>query len=308
MDLKANQSLEWYYKKLMDLHQQSQEKKPQQEMSTVEETSSGQENAPRLVSPQSSQALQRIMGHELQRDHSLWASAGGEGFAPGQAGSSQPVLTESLRKALESDLERHLLRARDQTSPKQWGNMPLGIRSALEAMADQRQPRIDWGRTLSLFAFSGYRTTITATKHRMSKRFNTFPGIRIKREQRIAVVIDTSGSITAQALQLFFGEIHGIWRTGAEVVVIEADTVVQQIYSYRGKPPKAFKGGGGTSFDPALQWVGQSRNGRFDACIYLTDGCAPEPTVSACCPLLWVITPGGITGKHLHPGRVVCMP
>ena len=142
----------------------------------------------------------------------------------------------------------------------------------------------------------------------MSKRFNTFPGIRIQREQRVAVVIDTSGSINAAALELFFGEIHGIWRTGAEVVVIEADAAVQQSYPYKGKPPKGVKGGGGTSFDPALQWLTEPRNGRFDACIYLTDGYAPEPKVRARCPLLWVITPGGRTGEHLKSGRVVCLP
>ena len=68
------------------------------------------------------------------------------------------------------------------------------------------------------------------------------------------------------------------------------------------------EGGGGTSFDPALAWVSNPRNGAFDACIYLTDGCAGEPEVRPRCPMLWVITAGGSTGAHLKFGRVIELP
>ena len=60
------------------------------------------------------------------------------------------------------------------------------------------------------FACSGYRTKVVPTRHRMSKRFNEFPGLRIQREQRVAVVVDTSGSIAERSLALFFREIHGV--------------------------------------------------------------------------------------------------
>ena len=226
----------------------------------------------------------------------------------GPVGPIGTVLTEGIRSAMEADLERHLMRARDQSASKGWGNLPAEIRTELEAVAKRRKPQVDWKRTLRLFASSGYRTEVVATQRRMSKRFGTFPGIRIKRKQRLAVVIDTSGSIDEDVLEVFFREIHGIWKNDAEVIVIECDADIQGTYPYKGKTPSTIKGGGGTSFDPAFSWINNTRNGSFDACIYLTDGCASEPVVKPRSPLLWVITANGKTGDHLKFGRIIQLP
>jgi predicted metal-dependent peptidase len=291
MDLEVNQTLEWYYEKLKSLHNSMQWGK-----------SSG--------SPLSEEALQRVMGEQQQGDHSFWYAGGGEDFGgsgpEGFGGGS--VLSEGLRKAMEADLERHLLRARDHSASKGWGNLPAEIRTELETIAQRRKPKIDWKRSLRLFASSGYRTEVVATNRRMSKRFGTFPGIRIRRKQRLAAVIDTSGSINDDVLEIFFREIHGIWKNDAEVMVVECDADVKRAYEYKGKTPKAVEGGGGTCFDPALTWVSNPLHGPFDACIYLTDGCAGEPAVRPRCPLLWVITAGGNIGTHLKFGRVIQLP
>ena len=288
MGMERDQTLEWYYEKLKSL----------------------QKADDREQSPKSSEALDSLVGQdECHGDHRYWASSGGEGFAPpGDLTGVMPTLSDALRNALETDLERHLLRARDQTSSQQWGKLPAGIQVEIEQIAQARKPQVDWRRSLRLFALSGYRTSVVATNRRMSKRFNTFPGIRIQREQRVAVVLDTSGSIGQTTVELFFAEVRGIWRTGAEVVVVESDADVQQTYQYKGKTPNAVKGGGGTSFDPALEWVSQSRNGTFDVCVYLTDGCGPAPAVRMRCPLLWVVTAEGMVGEHLRPGRVIRLP
>lgn len=284
MGLEANQTLEWYYEKLKALQQAME---------------SGQSTG----APQSEQALQRALGEPQQGDHSFWYAGGGEGF--GEGGTA---LNEGLRQAMEADLERHLLRARDRAASKGWDLLPAEIRTELEVIAQRRKPQVDWKRTLRLFASSGYRTEVVPTHRRMSKRFGTFPGIRIRRKQRLAVVIDTSGSISETVLEVFFREIHGIWRNDADVIVIECDAAVQRTYPYKGETPKAVEGGGGTAFDPALAWVRDPRNGPFDACIYLTDGCAGEPDVRTRCPLLWVVTADGNVGPHLKSGRVIQLP
>jgi predicted metal-dependent peptidase len=284
MGLEANQTLEWYYEKLKALQQAME---------------SGQSTG----APQSEQALQRALGEPQQGDHSFWYAGGGEGF--GEGGT---VLNEGLRQAMEADLERHLLRARDRAASKGWDLLPAEIRTELEVIAQRRKPQVDWKRTLRLFASSGYRTEVVPTHRRMSKRFGTFPGIRIRRKRRLAVVIDTSGSISETVLEVFFREIHGIWRNDADVIVIECDAAVQRTYPYKGETPKAVEGGGGTAFDPALAWVRDPRNGPFDACIYLTDGCAGEPDVRTRCPLLWVVTADGSVGEHLKFGRVIQLP
>jgi predicted metal-dependent peptidase len=275
MDLLPDQTLKWYYDKLSDLHLQMR-------------------SGGALSAPNSAQALRRIMGSTSHSDHRFWAAKGGFGFQGSDGNPSGAevgrTFSEALANALESDLERHLIRARDRISSQQWVNLPAGIRCEIEQAQARRQPQVDWRRTLRLFASSGYQTKVVPTKRRMSKRFNTFPGLRIKGERSVAVVVDTSGSIDESSLAMFFIEIHGLWRTGAGVVILECDAAVQHSYPYRGQTPIAVHGGGGTAFDPAFEWLRNPRNGKFDACIYLTDGCGPAPQIRPPCPLLWVVT------------------
>ncbi len=290
MGLEADQTLEWYYEKLRELQQ-------------------AMDGGGGTDSPKSEESLQRALGEPQQGDHSFWYAGGGEGFGEsGPDGQAPQQLTEGLRQALEADLERHLLRARDHAASKGWSDLPAEIRNEIEAIAQRRKPKVDWKRTLRLFASSGYRTEVVPTNRRMSKRFGTFPGIRIRRKQRVAVVVDTSGSIGNDILGEFFREIDGIWKNGAEVIVVECDARVQQAYPYKGEPPKDVQGGGGTDFDPAIQWMRQPRNGPFDACIYLTDGEAAAPEAGTRCPLLWVVTADGNPGPHLKFGRVIQLP
>jgi predicted metal-dependent peptidase len=291
LKLEPNQTVEWYYEKLVSLSNELKNKAASQ-----------------TSAPQSAQALEKIVSPQRHSDHRFWAAHGGHGFDSTQSSnqpSVTPQLTDLLRRALESDLERHLIRAKDRTPIEQWGVLPSDIRLAIDEMQGRREGRLDWRRTLKLFASSGYRSKVVPTNRKLSKRFGTFPGIKIKRLQNIAVVVDTSGSIQEDTLAKFFQEIHSIWKTGASITVIESDSAVQQTYSYKGKVPVAAKGGGGTAFDPAFKWLRQSKTTSFDACIYLTDGYGPEPTVSPPCPLLWLVTSKSGMSTHLKWGRSI---
>lgn len=290
--LKPNQSLEWYYDRLSSLRD---------EMNSLG-------GAAGTSAPESAGALERVLGDQCHGDHRFWAASGGEGFEPGELGQGPDSgISEVLRRALEADLERHLTRARDRTPQSQWGKLPAAIRSELLVVDQKHAPKVDWRRTLRLFASSGYRTRVVPTSKRMSRRFGTFPGVRIKREQRVAVVIDTSGSIGLAPLQVFFKEIHAVWRTGAEIQVVECDAAVQRAWPYRGRAPDSVGGGGGTAFDPAFEWLRDTRNGRFDACVYLTDGFGPEPSRKPGCPVLWVVTEPAGAGPHLKWGRTLLL-
>lgn len=251
-------------------------------------------------------------------DHGRWAACGGEGFAERQDQStaaesrtsgkmSAPQLTEQLARILEESFNRQLQQARSRLSTRQWGDLPGSIRALLEKKSSIDGGTIDWKRALRLFASAGYRTRIAATTRRRSRRFGTYPGVRIRRERRLAVVVDTSGSISPQELNLFFAEIALIHRTGAEILVIESDAAVAATYLYRGVVPATIHGGGGTDFTPAFRWLRDGSGQRFDGCIYLTDGYADPPTVKPPCRLLWVVTPSGRCGEHLRWGKQIRM-
>jgi predicted metal-dependent peptidase len=142
---------------------------------------------------------------------------------------------------------------------------------------------------------------------RISKRYGTRPGIRIKQYKKIAVAIDTSGSIQETTLAQFFKEIDTIYRNGAEVFIIECDAAVGNAYPYKKNAPIKIIGGGGTNYDPAFEYINKNKKLQIDACVYLTDGFAPEPTIKPRCKLLYVITPDGKTGEHLKWGKIITM-
>ena len=201
------------------------------------------------------------------------------------------------------ELGRILRDARARSS-RHYSNVPDPIKRLVEACIAEIEPSVDWRRILRMFSVSSRRSRVANTLRRPSKRYGTFPGTKVKRFQRMALIIDTSGSVNDDLLALFFAEIHGIWRQGAEILVVEADETVQRTWEYAGGgPPSVVGGRGGTCFDPALSWVADAPV-RFDAAVYLTDGYAAEPTVRPRCKLLWVIPESG-TAKVLQGEKVV---
>ncbi|MEC7985836.1 MAG: VWA-like domain-containing protein [Myxococcota bacterium] len=154
------------------------------------------------------------------------------------------------------------------------------------------------------------------------------PGLKKERDKpTILIIIDTSGSMSDTDIEYVFAEVDGIYRLGCEVHILQADTAPQLYYKYNGDKPIA--GRGGTSFDPALQWANDARNGvrlatkiggdvseqdiqlHVDGIVYLTDGYASTPNVKPYCRILWVLTPDG-TDRGLrrseHPGEILRLP
>ena len=230
--------------------------------------------ARKTSAPQSAVNMDRFLGDCSRGDHSSWANGGG-GDALGIAAGRYAVGSV-------------LIRARERTPPHQWGTMPAALLSELALILAERQPKLDWKRVVRIFCASSGRTKIKHTLKRISKRYGTRPGVKIQRMQRLLVAVDTSGSINQNMVESFFTEIHGAWRAGATVTVVECDAEVKSSYEYRGKPPTVVHGGGGTEFEPVFRWMRKQRG--FDGCIYLTDGCGPAPETRPTCKLLWVVT------------------
>lgn len=181
-----------------------------------------------------------------------------------------------------------LIRAKERMPPHQWGSLPAALLSELNLILAERQPKLDWKRVVRIFCASSGCTKIRHTIKRLSKRYGTRPGIKVQRLQRLLLAIDTSASIDQEMIQAFFAEVHGAWKAGATVHVVECDAEVQRDYRYNGRLPTFVAGGGGTEFEPVFRWMLDQP--KFDGCIYLTDGCGPAPTTRPRCKLLWLIT------------------
>jgi predicted metal-dependent peptidase len=236
-------------------------------------------------SPISFQALNSVIGEPTNGDHSKWVTNG------------------ELDNIINEILGQKILDALKRTPTRLHGTMPGDLIDYIKSL-EKVKPSVDWKRLLRLFASMNGRSYVAHTMKRISKRYGTRPGIKIKRLWKIAVVIDTSGSIDQVTLQLFINEINHIHRCGADITLIQCDAAVQEVVTYKPSMTVTVKGGGGTNFDPVLELIKKSKN-NYSGVIYFTDGYAPSPTIKIKQSLIWVITPDGKTGDHLIYGKQV---
>ena len=282
LGLEQNQTVEWYYEKLINLRGASS-------------AGAGSDSNP---FPKSADALSKILDRaadQIHGDHSHW-------------GVSKDAKGQVDAYAAETELDRMIIQARDRTPSKYHGTIPGEINTLIDSLIESRKPKVDWRRALRIFATNSRRTYLFSTMHRISKRYGTRPGIKVKQFQKIAVAVDTSGSISDTDLSVFFTEIDSMYKQGAEIEVIECDAEVQRTYNYKGQLPTEVSGRGGTVFDPVFAFLRSNRLTHYDGCIYLTDGYADEPSIRPPCPLLWVITADGNAGDHLQFGRIIKLP
>lgn len=106
---------------------------------------------------------------------------------------------------------------------------------------------------------------------------------------RVAVVIDTSGSVSGELIGAFLAEVGGLRRSvpGITGLALYADAAVSSVHDLERLPPPSVTGGGGTSFAPAFAYL-ERRRFDPDALVYLTDGDAEFPKKPRF-PVIWVL-------------------
>lgn len=316
LNLKPEQALEYYYKILFNLNKANEQANTKNNKNGSDSGNvsgkhnakdSGKDNSEQQPMnekyPLSAKALADIYGGKRHSDHSKWVIKDGVKAKTADGNS----ISDNMISGLEQTLGKQLLDAASRTPTKFYGTLPGILITQLDIIKDALKPKVNWKRVLKIFSGASGKSQIYHSMKRISKRYGTRPGIRIKKFKRIAVVIDTSGSIKETLLVQFFKEIDTIYRNGADVHVIECDAAVGNSYPYKKNKPIKITGGGGTNYDPAFEYINNNKNITLDACIYLTDGYAPEPKIKPRCKLLYVITPDGNVGSHLKWGNAIKM-
>jgi predicted metal-dependent peptidase len=161
--------------------------------------------------------------------------------------------------------------------------MPGGLARVVQ---EATQPRKDWKEELARFVYSTCKAD-SRTWARLSRRVAGLPGWNRDIESKIVIVLDTSGSITGPILSAFAAECRAITAlNGITAIIMGADAKVHQVI-LPGEPfPTEWKGGGGTSFIPALKAAEEYEP---NCVVYLTDGEGAYPKQSMC-PVLWCLT------------------
>lgn len=128
---------------------------------------------------------------------------------------------------------------------------------------------VNWKSELKRFVAKQIECSIESSKKKRNRRYGvTLPGSVKIEDLHIGVAIDTSGSVSDEAINQFMAEIGNISRY-AKVTVVEADSEIKNIYDYDPKKTYSVKGRGGTAYKPALDYF--TNKTKVDGVIYFGD-------------------------------------
>jgi len=243
----------------------------------------------------------------------------------GIAGSGNDVLMGEYDKTCKAEgltqgqakqqAQTEIVSAAQSAMARDPGSVPGNVKAMLESYA---KPSNNWRAVLRQF-MSG-RARNDWSMRRPSRRTGaTINGQTVLRHSMdstcpdcIAIIVDTSGSVSDVELQQGLAEIQSISKRvkPQKTVVISIDTTVNAVDEYRaGQKISTLQtnGRGGTIMDPAFQYV-IDKQLRPECIIVLTDGEFQEPDRKlARCPVLWgVCNPSNPdAGGHFTYGKVL---
>ena len=274
----------------------------------------------RLLEQQQQQAEQPN-GPSTNQASTGGGSGSGNGLDPttsGQAGSQAEANQEEAPKANGVYPARHWGEVRDLTksngqrlSPteRRQSEHDLDVRirqaaaaakrvgkfgAALQEMVEIATDRVDWRDKFRMTFDGALRGEVSwARPNRRFIRHGIYlPGWRRTGAGRIAFVLDTSGSISADELSVYTAAVLGILEeTGPEAVaLVQCDAEVRRVDTIQ--PGDSFDrievhGRGGTRFQPAFDWIAESGFGA-DTIVYATDlHCSDQPQDPGL-PVIWL--------------------
>ena len=197
-------------------------------------------------------------------------------------------LSPTERLQAEHDLDVRIRQA--VAAAKRAGKYGVALREMIEIATD----RVDW-RDKFRMAFDGVlrgEVGWARPNRRFIQHGMYLPGRRRTGAGRVGFVLDTSGSISANELSVYTAAVLGILEETRpeEVALIQCDAQVQRIDFIQ--PGESFDqievhGRGGTRFQPAFDWFGDSGFGP-DAIVYATDlKCSDQPRDPGV-PVIWL--------------------
>jgi len=178
----------------------------------------------------------------------------------------------------------------------QQGIAPAGISRIIDDLITSKR---DWREELSEF-FSATTRSPETTWTKVSRRVSYLPGKRKEPEVKVALCVDTSGSISGALLNDFMSECRAISALrGFTVILISGDAEVTGVFNASDSDtwPQTLAGGGGTSFIPCIN---KALDFEVDCIVYCTDGYGEYP-LECSTPVLWAMR----SDKKVPFGKVV---
>jgi predicted metal-dependent peptidase len=168
-----------------------------------------------------------------------------------------------------------------------WGSCSSAVR---QEIMKRLTSKLDWKSILRYFVRTSQKADRQSTMKKINRRYPYIhAGRKSKRQARIAISIDQSGSVSDSMLAAFFAELNKLAEI-AEFVVIPFDSRVAEdkIFTWKKGSNRNWERvlSGGTDFNPPTKYVNDHD---FDGHIIATDLCAPKP-VRSHCQRMWITT------------------
>jgi len=205
-------------------------------------------------------------------DHSDWGDSEG---------------TDERRKIAEERLKESIKEAYVEATSRGFGSVSAGMRRVIKEVIT---PKVNWRSVLRSFVKASQRADRTSTIKRLNRRYAyVHPGRKAKRQAKIAVSIDQSGSVSDAMLVVFYAELEKLAQI-ADFTIVPFDTEVVEdhihVWKKGERHEKVRYRYGGTCFNAPTKWVNEHK---FDGHIVLTDMEAPKPVPSKC-QRIWMTT------------------
>jgi predicted metal-dependent peptidase len=182
---------------------------------------------------------------------------------------------ELLRRQVAQDVIAHA---------EQAGNVPAGLlRWAQETLS----PQVDWRRLLAAElrrAVSMVSGAVDYSYRRPSRRSSVAGSVVLPALRRpvpeVAVVCDTSGSMSDELLAMALAEVEGLLRSlglARQLRVLACDTAVAPAQRVTSARQVSLVGGGGTDMGAGIR-AAELLRPRPAVCVVLTDGHTPWPS------------------------------
>jgi len=213
--------------------------------------------------------------------------------AEDQQNGPPPPLTAKEKEQLQQQWQRHLAAAaqRAREAGKLSGQLARLTEAALAA-------QVSWRALLAQYLSQAARDDYTW--QRPSRRTQgksgevIWPSLR-SHSGDIHIAIDVSGSVTADDLAEFLGELNALkGTTPVRMTLYACDSALAEGAPWIVEPwdelrlPRQFVGGGGTAFTPVFEWI-ERHALQPDALVYFTDADGEFPAAPPDYPVLWLV-------------------
>jgi len=154
-------------------------------------------------------------------------------------------------------------------------------------------PKLPWRALLARYMMNAARDDYSFQRTSRREGEAMMPRL-FSQSVKVAVALDTSGSISDDELREFLAEIDALKaQVRADVILHACDDHLAEAGPWRYAMwetidlPEGIQGGGGTDFRPVFEWLNDGADP--DLLVYFTDAEGRFPEMEPRCPVVWLV-------------------